>query len=525
MMTAMVIRQIPRRRVLLVTLGLLAAAVVLLWALMPGLPPPAGRGPSAPLPDTGATRLAEAVQPLARANPGLSGIHPLRDSRDAFAARVQLARMAERSLDVQYYIWRNDMSGTLLFEALHEAAQRGVRVRLLLDDNHTQGLDETLAALDAHPRFEVRLFNPLAVRNPRWIGYLGDFPRLNRRMHNKSFTADGQVTIIGGRNVGDEYFAIAGDLVFSDLDILAVGPVVASVTGDFDRYWSSASSYPVEQLLPPATPQALERLHAAASRLQGDEAAAAYMNAVRELPVVRDMLDERLTFTWARTCMLSDDPAKALGLADRETLLPAQLEAVFGNPAARLDLVSAYFVPGEQGTEALAAMARRGIAVRVLTNSLAATDVAAVHAGYAKRRRALLAAGVTLLELRGSPVEGERHAFGGSQSSSLHAKTFAVDGTRVFVGSFNWDPRSAELNTEMGVVIEDAPLAELLGATLDESVAAGRSYEVRLSDDGSVYWLERRGTEVLRHDTEPRTTFWQRVGIAVVGWLPIDWLL
>jgi putative cardiolipin synthase len=518
-------RKKRRCGIALVLLAIPGIAAGLTWALSPGLPSLEGRSLSTALTDTGATRLGNAVSPLAEAHRGMSGILALRDSRETFAARVRLARAAERSLDVQYYIWRNDLTGTLLLEELHEAADRGVRVRLLLDDNNTLGLDDTLAALDAHPGIEVRLFNPFVIRSPRWLGYLSDFSRLNRRMHNKSFTADNQATIIGGRNVGDEYFDVSGEMVFSDLDVMAVGPVISEVSRDFDRYWASKSSYPVARLLAPAAPRAVKRLDTAASLIERDRAAASYMSAVQELPLVRDMMEGRLALTWAKTQMISDDPAKGLGLAARDSLLFARLTAIIGQPVARLDLVSAYFVPGEEGTRVLASMARRGVRVRVLTNSLAATDVAAVHAGYSKRRRALLEAGVELFEMVGSAVPREKHAFGGSQSSSLHAKTFAVDGARIFVGSFNFDPRSAELNTEMGFVMQSAPLAQKLSAAFDESIASGRSYEVRLSDAGKMYWLERRGMEVVRHDMEPRTTFWQRTGVALVSWLPIEWLL
>jgi len=196
-----------------------------------------GRSVSRVLEDTGTTRLGKAISPRVEAHPGLSGIHPLHDPHDAFAARVLLARAAERSLDVQYYIWHKDLSGTLLLKALRDAADRGVRVRLLLDDNNTSGLDAALAALDAHPNIEVRLFNPFtSFRSLRALGYLTDFSRLNRRMHNKSFTADNQATIIGGRNVGDEYFgATSASVLFVDLDVLAVGPAVRAVSDDFDR--------------------------------------------------------------------------------------------------------------------------------------------------------------------------------------------------------------------------------------------------------------------------------------------------
>ncbi|WP_049053995.1 phospholipase D-like domain-containing protein, partial [Achromobacter xylosoxidans] len=227
-----------------------------------GLPPRATTNPTQALaPDVARdTPLGRAITPLAAGHPGKSGIHALADAHDAFAARMMLARTAQRSLDVQYYIWHDDMTGTMLMEALHAAADRGVRVRLLLDDNGTSGLDTVLAAMDAHPNIEVRLYNPFAVRWPKAIGYLTDFRRLNRRMHNKSFTADNQATIVGGRNIGDEYFGAAEGVLFSDLDVLAVGPVVQDVSSDFDRYWASQSAYPVAGLLKPAGPDQLAAL-------------------------------------------------------------------------------------------------------------------------------------------------------------------------------------------------------------------------------------------------------------------------
>ncbi len=303
------------------------------------------RSVSTALVDTDTTRLGRAISSAVAAHPGQSGLYPLPDSRDAFAARMLLARAAERSLDVQYYIWRKDRSGTLLFEALHAAAERGVRVRLLLDDNNTAGLDPTLAALDAHPNIEVRLFNPFVIRKPRLIGYLTDFSRLNRRMHNKSFTADNQATIIGGRNVGDEYFDAAEGTVFVDLDVMAVGPIVEDVSNDFDRYWASGSSYPVGLLLPPADPARLEQLASQASLVERDPAAAAYMAAIRQLPFVRELTEGRLALEWAPARMVSDDPAKALGRAESDELLPHQMNEIIGEPATDVELVSAYFVP------------------------------------------------------------------------------------------------------------------------------------------------------------------------------------
>ncbi len=462
------------------------------------------------------TRLGRAIAPRTAAHPGKSGFHALVEPRDAFAARAHLARAAERFLDVQCYIWRADYSGNLLFQALHDAAGRGVRVRLLLDDNNTKGLDATLAALDAHANIEVRLFNPFRWRGQRWLGYLTDFSRLNRRMHNKSFTADNQATIIGGRNVGDEYFDAGEGMVFEDLDVLAVGPIVGEVAADFDRYWASASSHPAARVLPAADgPLRIETVAAAAS----------YREAVRNSAFARELLEGRLALEWAPARMVSDDPAKGLGLAASSALLPHQLKELLGDPSSTLDLVSSYFVPAAAGTQTLAGIARSGVRIRILTNSLEATDVAVVHAGYARRRKALLKAGITLYELRRlSPARHKRSRGVGSSASSLHAKTFSVDGTRVFIGSFNFDPRSAELNTEMGFVIESAALAQAIARTLERRVPA-EAYEVRLSGTGALHWIERRGADEVRHDIEPGTGFWQRAAIGLLSLLPVEWLL
>lgn len=486
------------------------------------LPSLDNRTHSTALVDTGSTRLGRAISPRAAAHPGVSGIYPLRDARDAFAARYLLAQAAERTLDVQYYIWRRDLSGTLLFRALHDAAERGVRVRFLMDDNSTAGLDGTLAALDAHPKIEVRLFNPLAIRRPRALGYL-DFPRVNRRMHNKSFTADNQATIIGGRNVGDEYFGATDGVVFADLDVIAVGPVVHDVSHDFDRYWASASSYPADRLLPAAGAAQIAEIAAAASRVERAPEAVAYMAALRSSPFVRQLVEGTLPLEWAATRLVSDDPAKALGRAGRKALLPYQLKTIFGTPAARLDLVSPYFVPTAAGVETFADWAEQGVKIRVLTNSLEATDAAIVHAGYAKRRKALLAAGIALYELRLEPGSPPRRSAGsaGSSGSSLHAKTFSVDAARVFIGSFNFDPRSAELNTEMGFVIDSPELARQIAAAFDRRVPLN-AYEVQLADSGSLVWIERRDGTLHRHDTEPGTSAWQRAGVWLMSLLPIE---
>jgi putative cardiolipin synthase len=512
-------------------LAIVVALLVALFLLLKTcnrLPPLDGRTRSAAIAETGGTRIGRAVVPLVAAHPGRSGVYPLQDARNAFAARALLADAADRTLDVQYYIWRNDMSGTLLLEALHAAADRGVRVRLLLDDNNTSGLDPALAALDAHGNVEVRLFNPFAIRRPRALGYVTDFSRLNRRMHNKSFTADNQATIVGGRNVGDEYFGATDGVLFADLDVLAVGPVVREVSAQFDRYWSSRSAYPLARLVPAAEASAIAEAAASEARVRTAPAAAAYLQAMRDSPFFRELTEARLPLEWAVTRTVSDDPAKVLGHGSPESLLTHKIQEAFGKPASAVSLISPYFVPAETGTALFTGWARRGVKVQVLTNSLEATDVTAVHAGYAKRRKALLAAGVTLYELRrrSAPAAGAaiRGSGSGSSGSSLHAKTFAVDHARLFIGSFNFDPRSAALNTEIGFVIDSPVLARRLDSLFTHSIPHN-AYELRLDDHGAPSWLEHRGPTVIRHDTEPGIGRWGRAGVWVLAKLPIEWLL
>ena len=517
---------------ILLLLVLVATGVAIrMFARLPSLD---GRTDSRAFVDTGDTRIGRAIASSTAAHPGLTGVHLLADGRDAFTARALLARASQRSIDVQYYIWHDDITGTLLFNELRAAAERGVRVRLLQDDNTTYGLDETLAALDAHPNIEVRLFNPFVIRSPRWIGYVTDFFRLNRRMHNKSFTVDNQVTIIGGRNIGDEYFGAGDGGFFVDLDVLAIGPVVHVVSSDFDRYWASASSYPANRILPRVPAARLDEIEIAARRIENGPAAQRYVEALHGTPIVVRLAESSLPLYWSPVRMVSDDPAKALGQAPREDLLISRLDQLLEYPERQLHLVSGYFVPTAKGVDALRTMAGRGVHLSVITNALEATDVPIVHAGYAKYRKSLLEGGVRLWELRSEAGSVTRRDVVGSGSmgstigdsaTALHAKTFTIDGDRVFIGSFNFDPRSAHLNTELGFVIRNPELAHRIDAKLERAIPL-IAYEVRLSGEGETIWIERRtGKTVMRHDTEPGTTLWQRAAVSVLSVLPIEWLL
>jgi len=488
------------------------------------LPELANRPPSSAFHDTAGTRLGQVISRRFEIPFGQSGVIALPNGLDAFAARASLIEAADRSIDVQYYIWQEDLSGILLFEALQRAADRGVRVRVLLDDNRTFGMDDRLAALDAHPNIEVRLFNPFKFRYWRVFEYVADFRRINRRMHNKSFTVDNQVTVIGGRNIGDEYFAAADEGTMYDLDALAIGDAVRQVSDDFDRYWASDSSYPANLLLPKPDATAIAALRAAAVRLEAGRAAVAYRMALTDRPQVRSLMRGELLLDSVTAHLVSDDPEKSLGRSTSKSPWTEIRQML--SPQNELGLVSPYVVPHVEGANFLLDTARRGIQVSILTNSLEATDVAAVHAGYAKWRKELLKGGVRLFELKRNSSVPEATGVGplGSSASSLHAKTFTADRTRVFIGSFNFDPRSARLNTENGFIIESPAMAQTISDAFSSQIPE-RSYEVKLSTTDELEWIERRGGEKVVHTEEPGVSKWQTIVVSVLSVLPIDWLL
>ncbi len=495
------------------------------------------------------TKLGKIAEVYGQEHPGFSGVFALNNPVDAFAARIFMARAAEKTLDVQYYIWRKDLTGTMLLYELFQAAERGVRVRLLLDDLGVVDMDDWLAMLNSHANIEVRLFNPFPTRRMRMLGFVTDFSRVNRRMHNKSFTVDQSVTISGGRNVGDEYFAATDQVLFADLDVMVIGPAAAATSEDFDRYWMSQSAYPVDQLFEQKK-DALS-LKAEVDKILARPDSAQYTQALRQTSFAQRMLAKDLSMDWVKTRLVSDDPAKGLGPVDRSGLMIYSLESMMGQSIQKLDLVSSYFVPTKAGVEVFSTMAAHGTKIRILTNALEATDVAAVHSGYAKHRKALLRAGVELYEMkrespaasdgiasfgsgRGSGGSGSGSGSGsgwsgsgsggfGSSGSSLHAKTFSVNGKQIYIGSFNFDPRSAELNTESGFVIDSPAMAEAVDKMFIERVPQ-TAYQVKLDENGKLYWLEQGDTPVIhRHD--PGAGWFKRAMVKVLSWLPIEWLL
>lgn len=484
------------------------------------LPPLDARAVSHAIEAPTGSALRAAVEPLAARHADQSGIYPLKDGPGAFAARVALVNAAVSSIDVQYYIWHDDTTGSLMFDALRRAADRGVRVRLLLDDLTTRGgLDGTLAALGAHANVQVRLFNPFRHRSFRSLDYLTDFSRLNRRMHNKSLTVDGVATIIGGRNIADEYFQAGEGLGYIDLDVLAIGAVVRDVSRSFDEFWSSASSYPAPLLIDPAKAADLKQLDSLAERARSAPGSERYTRAIRESQLAQDVTAGKLSFIWASTHLVVDDPAKGLGEAAQGADLTRRLEATLQHKVSEEFLiVSPFFVPRKIGRDMLTGLSGSGVRVRVLTNGAESADVDAACAAYRTYRKDLLRAGVELFELKRATAGAEPEG----AKTSLHAKTFAIDRAQIYVGSFNFDPRSANLNTEIGLVIDSPELAGALSRAFEEDVPL-HAYGLEL-EKGDIVWLERgaKGEKPQRLTHEPGAGFWRRTWLGFLALLPIE---
>lgn len=463
------------------------------------------------------TQLGQNIEPLVVNNLGRTGVLPLVKGQEAFLARLALVEAAESTIDVQYYIWHQDITGTLLFQRLLAAAERGVKVRLLLDDNNTTGKDAVLSALDAHPNIEVRLFNPFMQRQWRALGFLTDFFRVNRRMHNKSLTVDGVISVVGGRNIGDEYFDAGSGVAFADLDVAVVGNVVPTISTDFNRYWRSRSAYPLSLIVPPAAVAKTPPLE------QNDATAKAYLAALAASPFTERFITAQVNWQWVNAYLLSDDPSKGLGRAPAETSVMASISPMMEATQQQLTIVSPYFVPTQQGKKLLQRVASKGANVAVLTNSFMATDVAPVHAGYIKYRKPLLREGVALYELKPSAtVSEQRESVLKSSGASLHAKTFTIDNHWMFVGSFNMDPRSARLNTEMGLLFESEALATMVNNSL--LTVERHAYALTLQGK-SLRWCTQENGERHCYDAEPGSKWWQSMGVRILAWLPIEWLL
>jgi putative cardiolipin synthase len=442
-------------------------------------------------------------------------------------ARLELAKRATRSLDLQYYVIENDGAGRLLLRALKQAAQRGVRVRLLIDDLYTARTEQLLLALGATPNIEIRLFNPFCcARNSlaaRFIASALDLGRLNHRMHNKLFVADGVMAVVGGRNIADEYFTLGTSQNFIDMDTLVAGQVVADLNGMFDRYWNSREVYPLAAI---ATPQADTASMTADFDAQVDMAGDGPTVTLPPTdvlgygPIGEEMDAGIIGFLWGKAEAVADPPEKLRSTSNVEAYETSVTKRFLAEvDAAQRDvfITSPYLVPGEPGLEHLKVLHSYGVAVTLLTNSLAANDAAIVHSGYARYRKRLLKAGADLYEL--SPARtrrGLREGAFGSSLGRLHSKTAVIDRRRLFIGSANLDPRSATQNTEMGLFIESPQLAREMLRIINIS-RLENAYRVRLDKDGQLEWLAIEGNEEVVLHSEPEASALTRLKVFLLG--------
>ena len=484
--------------------------------------------------DTTQTTLAQIIQPLQEQHPELTGYLVLFEPLEALSARLRLIDKAEKTLDLQYYIWDNDKVGALALHALIRAADRGVRVRLLIDDNNAKSTEGIFLALAQHPNIEVKLFNPYRFRKYRALDMILDLKRINRRMHNKSFIADHQVALIGGRNMTNQYYNVSDNYQFSDVDVMLVGSAVKDISHSFDEYWNHEYAYKVQEVVK----QSAHRLSYDSLKQQLDEhykriTVQNYLDLTSNSQAIDSLMSRNIPLDWVKAEVVKDSPDKIKSKAKKKEHLNFQLIQHLEQPEKNVDLISAYFVPEKKGAKMLTDLAEDGIKVRVLTNSFKANDVAVVHAFYGKYRQDLLEHGVQLYEFLPALDKNDldRHTealakkakvnLKGLSRSSLHAKLMALDEKQVFIGSFNFDPRSAYLNTEIGVLLNSPPLARAVHTTMDENLSK-YAYKLVLDANKKITWQRQTPQGPIIYTKEPRMKWWQRAGIKMLSWLPIE---
>ncbi len=472
----------------------------------------------------------DAAKQLA-ASPGQSGFRLLYSGLDAFAARAALAEAAERTLDLQYYIIREDMTTQLLLYEALRAADRGVRVRILVDDMYAIGKDFDLATFSAHPNIEVRVFNPFLARGPlglsRLFEFIGSSARLNRRMHNKLWVADNAAAIVGGRNLGDEYFDAHidahGKVNFTDLDVLALGPVVRETSKSFDDYWNSKWAVPIEAFAasPPGREQIADFATALGQRVEQFRDTE-YARELRKPRFGGHLAPAQLPVVIAPAEVLYDDPAQPAGRGDeaQPSLTALSVRTRIDGAELEVILISPYFIPSERDAAILTELARRGVRVRLLTNSLASTDAPVVHAAYARYRPRLLAGGVEIYEMHPLPTSGRAKRRLGSSGGSLHAKAIVVDRRFLVIGSMNLDPRSRLHNTEIAMLVESAELCTQVAKLFEDGVDLADAFRVELAErdrpEAGLVWLAEEDGKPVRYTSEP-ASFWKRFAAGLLS--------
>jgi len=510
--------------------GALNGALALAMLLLQGC---ASLSPQAALPLSQAfdrpaeTRLGRQALAAAEPHAGDSGFLILDSGQVAFLQRAALIEAAERSIDAQYYIWNSDVSGRYLARRLLLAADRGVRVRLLLDDINVAGRDAVIAALDRHPSIEIRIYNPSAVRaGPgKWLAFAGDFRRLNRRMHNKTFVVDAALGIAGGRNIGDEYFDLDAQVNFRDRDVLAAGPIVREMSANFDAYWNSAWSWPIGRLAPAAVNDQDIAAQFAQARTAATDTTGLTAAPVQDAGAGREVVLQALTdASWAPAELVFDPPVQDMyAAADQPKQTAQALGRLVDRSESEILVESAYFILGAEQIDKLARLRARGVRVAALTNSLASNDLVTNHAGYARWRPAMLAQGLELHELRPDAAACRvwitATDFCHRGTVSLHAKSAVFDRRTLYIGSFNVNLRSIYLNGETVLIIHSPELAQRVAADIETGMAPDNSWQVSLDADGRLRWTSATGT-VWSH--EPETGWWRRFKSGLFSLLPIE---
>lgn len=494
---------------------LCSLSVATLGAGCASLPEPVPRPDTHALADYKTTDLGRLTAKTAP-GPDVSGLRLLASGDDALGSLAALADNARHTLDLQYYLIHSDGSSRALMQRVRAAADRGVHVRLLLDDLNTAGQDKGLLRLTSHPNIEVRLYNPFPAGRlgtiSRVLASITDMSRINHRMHNKMFVADNALAITGGRNLGDAYFVQSPDSNFLDIDIIVAGPAVRALSATFDRFWNDPMAYPVTALVDPSI------LSRAALPADGASKPTIVPAVIPDIEFARDLKQGRLKLVWARATVLADKPSKIQsgGEPTNAEAIADDVDRIIRSARQELIVISPYFVPGVRGTALFKELRDRGVKVRVLTNSLATTDAPAVHIGYARYRPQLLAMGVELHELR--PLLNARQAkLGsfGSSHASLHAKVVVVDRESALVGSMNLDPRSAKLNSEMGVLMRSPEIAQQLARLFEE--VSKDSYQLSLTEGQRVQWNTTPPNPGLLRQSEPEASAWLKFGLKLLS--------
>ncbi len=459
--------------------------------------------------DTDDTVLGKSVADWVALHQGLSGFYPLDGGMDALGVRLRLTERAERSIDLQYFLMKDDTAGAVMTNGLLKAADRGVRIRFLIDDVFTSFPDRYFLLLNQHPNIEIRIFNPVSRVGIPELNFIGQFSQANRRMHNKSFTADNSISVVGGRNIADEYFELKTDAVFVDFDVLAQGPIVVDISGSFDEYWNHSRAVPISQLVKSRKEENLETIHAAITAELNALHDTVYERALNS-QLLQDLITGRQPLFAAPARVLADSPDKLTRKIDKaQMLLANDLLEVMQSAETEVIFISPYYVPGDDGVQMVRDLVARGVRVLIVTNSLASTNHVAVHSAYARYRRDVIRAGAELYEARANAAEEISGAENGPDVLTLHSKTIFIDRKQLFVGSLNLDPRSVDINAEMGLLIDSEAMVESLTRSMDDDFASF-TYRVRENDKGRLEWHGWINNREVIETEEPLTGWWRR---------------